>query len=1298
MKQFLNKSRPLSSIMNCWSNVVKCAVGLILCLNQTTDVFSQAIHIKTGTNEPVVVIKDIPLPSGQTFSYAYYQQIIQKEEFLNAGGKAGQISSLQMQFPNLGDVATYGDWDVWIGHTTKERFNNGATSDWVSSGLTKVFSGNIHTLSNELVAGSWFEIPFSEAEFTYNGTDNLVIAIHEKTAGDDQLGWSILSYTTRASTSDPDYSTPISTQNRGRMLATSTAAAITPDNLSNATMAQSASIDTVFQVRFVQPIQIKHFKSGDVAMSFAPPNGFIKDYFLYQQIVRADEFADGGGEAGQIEKIRFFVENVGSNPNAMAEWDIWIGQTTKARYDYVLPLPQCQGKTAAQCVASGKKSASDWISLQDMQLVFSGNIFDGSAQKGKVSVTPANNRWMQIDFEQPFNYNGSDNIVIAIHEKSAGTNSGWSFRGYNWTSSSTDANYARARVRLHTTNRTSGNDGDQDYAIDTLNLPPYSDRLNNANEPMLQMQFIGKNINCTGITIQGDDEVCQNGTIQLSLSNGRSTNLGTWSSADDAIATVNNLRQKGKVTAKTTNSSVAINFKPLGCSNTISKTITVKSGTLPSAGTFANLPAMCVGDEVEVSNGGNDVIEWISDRPSNVVVEPTIGGVKIKALNRRTGTTNILYVVQDGISGCTAEGSFTVGAINDAAIVNIVPTQQNENTICVGETMELNVGGNVTSYTWSGGELNGTETGGVQTVTPAISPKTTYTVVGTTTQGCNGTATIEINVKPTLSTPIFGTETFCSDALPTSFPSTGGVLGHWEDASNATVTAPTTAQVYTFVANAGQCGNPGNGTWTVTATPALVTPTFGSETFCADALPTSFPSTDGVLGHWEDASNATVTAPTTAQVYTFVADGGQCGNPGNGTWTVTATTALATPTFGTEIVCGNDPLPTSFPSTDGVLGHWEDASNATVTAPTTTAQVYTFVANTGQCGNPGNGTWTVTSGTVPPTPALNGKTEVCVGDTIHITIQSTDTGGQWSRNNDNATNQSNIVTGVIPGTTTFSYVVTVGGCTSEPGTYSVLVKEKPSAGTLSPSTNTICKESTVNLSVSGNSATGTWNTSNINIASVNNGTVKGESSGSAVISYTVTENGCTDVATANVSVSSPFVINIIGPDTIQTGTSAIYSTGLPAIGTWTSNNKLIADFDEFNTSELIATGSGIVTIIYTVKNNPPCTGEVSKSKDIFVAPIPFSGISDIDAVSAVSLFPNPATDEINVYFTLNNSTDVSVEIIDLNGRVIESHLLNNTTSGFNSTILNVSNYANGVYSLLIRANNSLMTQKLVISK
>src|SRR5690606_7772748 len=75
------------------------------------------------------------------------------------------------------------------------------------------------------------------------------------------------------------------------------------------------------------------------------------NYTYSQQLVTASEYAAGGGVAGPITKIRYYVANVGTS-TVWDNWTVYIGNTTKSSFD----------------------STTDWIPVSELTEVFSGTI------------------------------------------------------------------------------------------------------------------------------------------------------------------------------------------------------------------------------------------------------------------------------------------------------------------------------------------------------------------------------------------------------------------------------------------------------------------------------------------------------------------------------------------------------------------------------------------------------------------------------------------------------------------------------------------------------------------------------------------------------------------------------------------------------------------------------------------------------------------------------------------------------------------------------------------------------------
>jgi hypothetical protein len=93
--------------------------------------------------------------------------------------------------------------------------------------------------------------------------------------------------------------------------------------------------------------------------------------------------------------------------------------------------------------------------------------------------------------------------------------------------------------------------------------------------------------------------------------------------------------------------------------------------------------------------------------------------------------------------------------------------------------------------------------------------------------------------------------------------------------------------------------------------------------------------------------------------------------------------------------------------------------------------------------------------------------------------------------------------------------------------------------------------------------------------------------------------------------------------------------------------------------------------------------------------IVITGISNINFVNALNIFPNPANDFVNVSFGLASSEDIELTVYSVDGKVIETRAFANESKV--NTTFNTSSLNNGVYILKINTENGISTQKFVVS-
>jgi len=137
--------------------------------------------------------------------------------------------------------------------------------------------------------------------------------------------------------------------------------------------------------------------TGTAGSSTNPINAYY-GYTYSQQIYLQSEMINEGATLGTISVLRFYYTS--GNINNSDAWTIYMGNTS-------------QGEFA---------NNTNWVPLAEMQQVFSGTM-----------TFPSAGNWVEIVLDIPFEWNGFDNIVIAVDENqpSYSANPGATWRSTN---------------------------------------------------------------------------------------------------------------------------------------------------------------------------------------------------------------------------------------------------------------------------------------------------------------------------------------------------------------------------------------------------------------------------------------------------------------------------------------------------------------------------------------------------------------------------------------------------------------------------------------------------------------------------------------------------------------------------------------------------------------------------------------------------------------------------------------------------------------------------------------------------
>ncbi|MCX7547430.1 fibronectin type III domain-containing protein [Xanthomarina sp. F1114] len=154
------------------------------------------------------------LPVYSCYGYSYSQQIFLASE-INA---SGDITSISFYLDDITATSTSEStaWTIYMGHSSKSEY--ASTTDWEDlTNMTQAYSG---TVSFPAV-GNWLNLTL-DTPFTYNGTDNLIVGVHENEPGyncsiywqstDTSSNMTLVAY---SDSSDPDPTSPTEGSFRG---------------------------------------------------------------------------------------------------------------------------------------------------------------------------------------------------------------------------------------------------------------------------------------------------------------------------------------------------------------------------------------------------------------------------------------------------------------------------------------------------------------------------------------------------------------------------------------------------------------------------------------------------------------------------------------------------------------------------------------------------------------------------------------------------------------------------------------------------------------------------------------------------------------------------------------------------------------------------------------------------------------------------------------------------------------------------------------------------------------------------
>ena len=95
-------------------------------------------------------------------------------------------------------------------------------------------------------------------------------------------------------------------------------------------------------------------------------------------------------------------------------------------------------------------------------------------------------------------------------------------------------------------------------------------------------------------------------------------------------------------------------------------------------------------------------------------------------------------------------------------------------------------------------------------------------------------------------------------------------------------------------------------------------------------------------------------------------------------------------------------------------------------------------------------------------------------------------------------------------------------------------------------------------------------------------------------------------------------------------------------------------------------------------------------------PSGLAGLPEFD--QSVSLAPNPTAGETRLYFSLSKGTRLSIQVVDMTGRVVAQLADQNLSAGSHALPVSTANLAGGVYNIRLATGEGVVTRRLVVMK
>jgi len=167
----------------------------------------------------------------------------------------------------------------------------------------------------------------------------------------------------------------------------------------------------------------------------------------------------------------------------------------------------------------------------------------------------------------------------------------------------------------------------------------------------------------------------------------------------------------------------------------------------------------------------------------------------------------------------------------------------------------------------------------------------------------------------------------------------------------------------------------------------------------------------------------------------------------------------------------------------------------------------------------------------------------------------------------------------------------------------------------------------------------------------------------------------------------------------------------------TSETEFVFEFTRLDTEEgadlikFYDYGNNILTPIATISGSPSelpkvymktnkvmitfTSGTYVNGKGFEITYNTTTGIKEVENINDLSIYPNPASDKLNIKFNTSTIDNFDITIYNVTGQAVYKETLNNFLGSYYNE-LNINDFAQGVYLMQVKSSKGTVTRKVVV--